>query len=412
MHDEATRRRAARLLALSWAVSFAAVPISGSFGSVIVLELTGGDLQLTGVPFFLTYLGSILAAYPAGRLMDRVGRRPVLVAGHLVAALGFALGTGAVIAGSLPLFFLAHLVASLGSATSYLTRIAAADLYPPAERARGLGRLIFALVFGSLAGIPLASLAQAAGPRLGVSYLVAAWAMVPILSTTAALLVSRIRPDPLVIGRALQAAARASGTPGAQRIHWPPLLAAGAAMLFAQATMAAVMSVTGASLSHAGHGPDAIVFALTLHVVGMFGLGPLIGAIGDRWGRRSLLRTGTAYLMASTLLIAWAPAGTTFTIGLIAIGIGWSFTFLGSNALLADAVPATARGRVSGFLDLSTAIVGGLASLGAGWALDKGGIALVGLFGLAISVGTLVTALLAPRPLAEPAPTGLPKGIL
>lgn len=402
--DEATRRRAARLLAFSWAVSFAAVPISGSFGSVIVLELTHGDLRFTGVPFFLTYLGSIVAAYPAGRLMDHLGRRPVLVGGHLLAALGFTLGTGAILAGNLWLFFAAHLVASLGAGTTFLTRIAAADLYPPAERARGLGRLLFALVFGSLAGIPLARLAQALAPGLGVSYLVVAWAMVPLLSASAALLVARIRPDPLEIGRALQAVADAAEPDRARGIQWRPLLAAGAAILFAQATMASVMSVTGASLSHAGHGPDVIVLALTVHVVGMFGLGPLIGAIGDRWGRRSLLRAGTLYLAVSTLLIALSPTGTTFTIGLIAIGLGWSFTFLGSNALLADAVPAAVRGRVSGLLDISTSIVGGLASLGAGVALDQGGIARVGILGLTISLGTLVAALLAPRGI--PAPPG------
>lgn len=408
--DEPTRRRAARLLGVAWAVSFAGVPISGSFGSVIVLELTGGDLALTGVPFFLTYLGSILAAYPAGRLMDHLGRRPVLAGGHAIAALGFTLGTAAILAGNVWLFFGAHLIASIGAGTTFLTRIAAADLYPSAERGRGLGRLLFALVFGSLAGIPLARLAQHAAPILGVSYLVVAWAMVPILSLTAAALVLRIRPDPLEIGRSLQAAETPDPSLASGAIRWPPLLAAGAAILFAQATMAAVMSVTGASLSHAGHGPDAIVFALTVHVVGMFGLGPLIGSLGDRFGRRALLGAGTAYLTAATLLIALAPNGTTFTVGLITIGIGWSFTFLGSNALIADSVPPLRRGRISGLLDLTTAIVGGLASLGAGWALAEGGIGRVGAFALAITVGALVAAMLMPRPrpLAPPSPARMP----
>lgn len=403
-------RRAARLLGLSWAVSWAGVPISGAFGSVIVLEMTD-DLLLSGVPFFLLYVGSLIAAYPSGHLMDRLGRKPVLIGGHLLAAFGFAVGTLAIILQNLWLFFAAQLVASMGASATYLTRLAAADLFPTSQRARGLGRLVFYLVFGAIAGVPLVRLAQALQQRVGESYLVIAWALVPVLSLVAAYLVSRVHPDPKEIAAQVQALEpEAAESPGAPTtLPWRTLITAGATLLFAQAAMAATMSVAGAALQHTGHSPDYIVFTLTIHIVAMFAFSPWIGILGDRWGRRPLLYLSAAYLVASTLLIRLVPLGDALLVALIAIGIGWSFAFLGSTAIIVDVARVAHRGRITGVVDLATAVVGAIASLLAGWAVDGGGIPSVGGLALFFALGVLVAAFLAPpRPLPRAVPVSAP----
>lgn len=408
-------RRAARLLGLSWAVSWAGVPISGAFGSVIVLELTD-DLLLSGVPFFLLYLGSLIAAYPSGHLMDRVGRKPVLIGGHLLAAFGFTVGTFAILLENLWLFFAAQLVASMGASATYLTRLAAADLYPTRERARGLGRLVFYLVFGALAGVPLVRLAQALQARVGESYLVVAWALVPFLSLIAAYLVSRVQPNPKEIAAQVQAQepVAVESTEGPTRLPWRILVTAGAALLFAQASMAATMSVAGAALQHTGHSPDYIVFTLTVHIVAMFAFSPLIGILGDHWGRRPLLYLSGAYLVVATVLIRLVPLGDALMVALVAIGIGWSFAFLGSTAIIVDVARVAHRGRITGVVDLGTAVVGGLASLLAGWAVDGGGIQSVGGLALFFAIGVLVAAFLAPPralPPVTPASAPLPQDL-
>lgn len=405
----AVAQRSARLLGISWGVSWAGVPISAAFGSVVILTMTG-NLALTGVAYFLMYAGNLLAAYPAGHLMDRYGRKPILIAGHLTAAGGFALGTAAILLDLFALFLLAQLIASMGTAATFLTRLAAADLYPPHERGRGLGRLVSYLVIGACASVPLVIIARRFEPNPGLAFLALAWALIPILSIAAAFFVSRVNPDPKVTARELEAAEPKplvvlDGKPAT--LPWNILIPAAAAMLLAQATMASMMSVTGAALTHEGHGPNFIVGTLTLHIIGMFGFSPLVGVLGDRFGPRMLLITSAAYLAVATFVTYLVPLGNALVVALLAVGIGWSFAFIGANTIIANTVPLAARGRVMGTIDVSIAIVGGGASLAAGWALDTGGIGRVGAVSLAFAAALIVAAAMAHLVRTRPAPVAL-----
>ncbi|HLE47270.1 MAG TPA: MFS transporter [Candidatus Thermoplasmatota archaeon] len=406
-------RRAARLLGLSWAVAWVAVPISGAFVSVIVVRLTGND-SLAGVPFALLYLASLLAGFPSGYLMDRFGRKPVLIAGHLIGGLGFAIGAVAIILQSLWLFFIGHFIGAIGATSTYLTRLAAADLYPASQRARGLGRLVFYLVFGALLAVPLTLLAQRLEPVFGQSFLALAWGLAPILSIISASLIARIQPDPKETGLLIQSLEPPPAqpvVPGLRHVPWRAIVTAGGALLFAQAAMASIMSVTGASLDHAGHNPGYISGTLTFHVVGMFAFGPFIGILGDKWGRKPLLFVSAAYLLVSNLTTALVPDSRIHSLSLFGVGIGWSFAFLGATTILADAARAAHRGRLLGIVDVGVAASGGAASILAGVALHAGGIQQVAELGLLLSLGVLVAAIMAPGgraariPAAPPSPT-------
>ena len=409
-------RRAARLLGLSWAVAWIVVPVSGAWVSVIVVRLSH-NAALAGVPFALLYLASLLAGFPSGYLMDRFGRKPVLIAGHLVAGAGFAIGGAAIVVESLWIFLVGHFIGALGATSTYLTRLAAADLYPANQRARGLGRLVFYLVFGALFAVPLTLLAQRLEPALGQSFLALLWGLAPLLSIVSASLIARIEPDPKETGLLIQSLEPPPPEPliaGTRRVPWRTILTAGGALLFAQAAMASIMSVTGASLDHAGHGAGYISGTLTVHVVGMFAFGPVIGALGDRFGRRTLLYTSAAYLLVSNVATALVPDSRIHSLSLFGVGVGWSFAFLGATTILADAARAAHRGRLLGFVDAAVAVSGGAASILAGVALGLGGMQKVAQVGLLLSVGVLVAAMLAPGPPrlvnvpapTSPAPTG------
>src|SRR3972149_3501951 len=60
----------------------------------IAAAYVSGRAELATVPTTLFLLGSALAAYPAGRLMERYGRRAGLATGYALAFLG-ALASGA-----------------------------------------------------------------------------------------------------------------------------------------------------------------------------------------------------------------------------------------------------------------------------------------------------------------------------
>jgi len=394
----------ARRLTASLAISWAGVQISGALGSVIVVHLSG-DLRLAGLPFVIVNLGSALAAYPSGHLMDRVGRVPVLVVGHVVAASGFVVGSYAILQQRLDLFLVGLAIASFGAGATYLTRLAAADLYPAAQRARGLSIVVFGASVGAVLGTPLVALANWLGPRWGQPYYLIAWAMVPILSLASALVVSRIRPDPREVGMVIHAReARPGATGGTRRVDWTLVILAAAALSLAQGAMACVMSVAGASLEHAGHSANLIGATMTAHLLGMFAFSPLVGWLADRRGRGFVLGMSALLLLAGTGAVAVLGTGPLFA-SLFLVGVGWSFAFIGASAVAADAAGPLHRGRVTAIVDTSTAIVASAGALAAGLALAKGGLFTVGVVALALAAGVAFVAglLWLSRPAERPA---------
>src|SRR5688500_978954 len=94
-----TKMNTAVVRRLTWLLFFgqslgSAAFIAGSTVGAIVGEHLSGEPALAGLPSAAYLLGSALVAYPAARLMERVGRR-------LGLSLGFVIGTtGALICGA------------------------------------------------------------------------------------------------------------------------------------------------------------------------------------------------------------------------------------------------------------------------------------------------------------------------
>jgi MFS family permease len=383
-------RPIARRLTASLAVSWAGVQISGALGSVVVVALSG-DLRLAGLPYVIVNLGAALAAYPSGHLMDRHGRVPVLLVGHLLAAAGFVVGSWAILIGSLPWFLAGLGIASFGAGATYLTRLAAADLYPAAQRGRGLAVVVLGASVGAILGTPLIALAGRLAPLLDRPDYLIAWAMVPLLSVASALIVSRIRPDPRLVAMEVHAAEPAPPIGSSpRRVSWRLVVLAAAALSLAQGAMACVMSVTGVSLEHAGH-HGLIGATMTTHLLGMFAFSPVVGWLADRQGRGLVLGLSAVLLLAGAGGVVVLPAAV-LIVPLFLVGLGWSFAFIGASAAAADAAGPLRRGRVTALVDVSTALCASASALAAGWALANGGLPMVGVVALALAGGVALAA--------------------
>ena len=133
--------------------------VSDGFLYLLLRDQGAVDAQTFPLLFVGTALVYLLLAVPVGRLADRVGRVPVLVAGHaalLLAYVTLLAGTGAGAAST------ALVLTALGvyyAATDGVASALAADLSPAALRATGIaavqtavagGRLLSAVLFGLL----------------------------------------------------------------------------------------------------------------------------------------------------------------------------------------------------------------------------------------------------------------------
>jgi MFS family permease len=121
------------------------------------------------------------------------------------------------------------------------------------------------------------------------------------------------------------------------------------------------------------------------HVLGMFALVLVVGAVIDRVGRRQALVGGLLVMAgASAALVSAESVGTTAFL-LFALGIGWNLSFVAATAALADCASVAERGKLLGFNDLCSSLLGASLVLVGGYV-----VATFGAVALALGATALV----------------------
>jgi MFS family permease len=382
-------RRNTLLLAGTLAVYSAVVQLVAAVSSLTFVLVTGvkGLLGL-GPAIFLTASG--LTGAVAGRTMDRVGRRPVLVGGFLVGAAGCgltALGTHtsstvAVIAG--------FSLIGASSATALLIRTAAGDMYLPERRARGISRVLFGSVFGAILG-PTVFSPLFAGKHVDVDVLTVPWLAAGALSIVCAAITLTVRPDPKRIAELLAAddpPAPSAHVPLAEILRRPGVIPALLAAFASFGVMVSVMNLTGYVVVEEHHHAQHDVFPIVgAHVLGMYALVLFVGALIDRLGRTPALAAGLFVMGLSALALGWISSVAATAILLFGLGIGWNISYVAAAAQMADLTLPSERGRLFGFNDFAAALFGAALALVGGLTLESLGVA-----SMAVGAAILVTA--------------------
>jgi MFS family permease len=265
-------------------------------------------------------------------------------------------------------------------------------MFAPSERGRGVAWVQIAAIFGAVAGPLVLLLSEPLGRFIGRPPLDLVWFIAPpLLLIAAACIASAAEPNSLA-HLLTPAASPGSATPAASGS--PQLvLAATVSLAASQASMAAVMGVSGAAIAHAGHGVPVLSYVMLAHFIGMFALSRVVGHFADRVGRKQTILAGLALLGIGGAIVALIPGATGFAAGLALVGFGWSFAFIGSTVLLADSAAPERRARTVGRADLTAQLSSAAIAAGGGWWFASRG--LPGLGVLAIAVATIPIVFLA-----------------
>jgi len=390
-------RRNTWLLFVAQAMLGTGLAMAAQLGSLIIYSLTHSK-SLAGLPTALHYVAIASIAYPAGRFMDRRGRRPGLIIGYVIAGVGAGVVAAAVSAHLFAAYVAGVIVLSLGAGMGQLTRAAVADMYPVERRAGAVGFVVAGGLVGGITGPGLVALGARIAPVIAVDPLAIPYAFLVGALAIAAVTASRLRPDPREIGRrlaeyfpvAMQSEETAAGSRDAtvaEIVTSRPAQAAMIALACAQATMAMLMATSSLMMHLHGHSINAISLALIAHVLGMFGLSVPIGRLADRIGRRPVL-IGGAVLSASSGLIftLGVESALIASVAFYLVGLGWCLAFVSGAALLGDLSGPATRARVMGVNDLFTNIAAMIAALLGGVLLAHGGETTVG--ALAVILGS------------------------
>ena len=405
-------RRNTILLSLCLLTLSGVLQLAVAVATITLVLVTGIESILgLGPAIFLT--AGALAALPAGRLMDRFGRVPVISGGFVIGAVGCALTALGCLADSAPLVILGFVGVGAMNGAVLLARTAAADMVPPDRKARAISYVLFGALFGAALG-PIVFRPLFAGKDFELHTLVVPWFVAAAMALVGLLIALSIRPDPRSIALELQAADRASGALGEavpaaplrEILMRPGVPTAVIAALASFAVMAGVMNLTGYIVVGHHHAQADVFTVISLHIVGMYALVLVIGALVDRVGRRPTLLWGLVIMALSTVMLAFVQSIAWTSVSLLLLGLGWNLSYISATAELVTHATPVERGRLVGFTDLAAGLLAAALALLGGIAYTEWGVVAVSVGATAAVVVPTLAILLARRPrvaAAEPA---------
>ena len=122
--------------------------------------------------------------------------------------------------------------------------------------------------------------------------------------------------------------------------------------------MVAVMNLTGFVMVDHGHHQADVFTVIAVHIVGMYALVLVIGGVIDRIGRLRCELGGLSIMALSTVLLVWAENLAGFSLSLFLLGLGWNLSYVAAAAELADMAAPHERGKLIGFSDLLSGVLG------------------------------------------------------
>ncbi|NYT22994.1 MFS transporter [Alcaligenaceae bacterium] len=346
------------------ALGGASPPIIISLGG-IVGQMLADDPSIATLPVSLYNLGLALSTLPAAWLMRRIGRRNAYLFAAVLAIMAGLIASLGIVRADFLTFCVGTALAGYYGACVQSYRFAAADTVEESMRSIAISRVmiggLFAAIIGpqvviwtrdSLGAIPFA------GSFLGQAGL--ALLALPVLAM-------------LRLPRHEAAASSDTGRPLLEIARTPVFIVAVVAGVVSYGLMSFIMTAAPMAMVGCGHTIGEAALGIQWHVLAMFGPSFFTGHLIARFGKISvtaagLLLTGLAgvlNLAGLELLHFWG--------GLILLGVGWNFGFIGATSLLTECYRPKERSKVQGLNDFLVFGTVAAASFSSGHLLNTGG---------------------------------------
>ena len=382
---------------------------------IVFVDLVGFGLVIPLLPFyaerfaaspvemtmlFATFSAmSMLTAPLWGRLSDRVGRRPVLIASMAASALAYL---WLAFASRLWMVFAARAFAGACAGNIAAAQAYIADVTPPEGRARGMGMIgaafglgfiIGPVVGGVVAGNDLAT-ADLETPAL----IAAALSLAALLGVVLVLKESRSATSAAVLRSRIAVARTALRR---------PVLARLLAVFFLVILAFSGMETTFAwwAIAQFGWGPRSIGFVFFyVGVLSALMQGGLIGPLTKRFGEERLMQTGLGLIALGLLVLPEALGIPLLLAAVSALALGMGAMQPTLNSLISRCAGGAEQGEVMGVAQSIGALSRVLGPLAAGALFGAFGRASPFLAGAVLVAVALAVAWQVPRALALGAP--------
>src|SRR5262245_56994790 len=301
------------------------------------------DKEWATVPLALQALSTMLTTIPASALMRARGRRFGFTVGAMIGMAGGALGALSVAENSFALLCLANM--GIGSAAGFAAfyRFAAADAADEAFRAHAISLVLTGGVAAAIFGPTLAQLSRELFP----AYVFAGCYGVMVFLYAAIIALLPLTRMPSLS----HAERRDSGRPLPAILRQPTIAVALLAGMIGYGVMSFLMTATPLAMMHHHFEFSDWRTVIQWHVLGMFLPSFATGFVIRRVGVLNVLWIGAVLLFLAVAADLSGLGFWNFWSGLVVLGMGWNFLYVGGSTLLTEGYRAAERAKVQGFND-------------------------------------------------------------
>ena len=355
--DDKLARRNAMVLAVTQALAGGNNTILLATGAIAGAMLAP-DKTLATVPITVYVIGLWLGTLPVGALARRYGRRTAFQIGTLCGIMTGIICCIAVLQASFVLFCAGALFSGFYAAAHQAYRFAAADTASEAFRPKAISYVLIGGIFAAIIGAQVVILTKDMWPP----YLFAAtYIAQAVVAAIAGLTLTLLKiPMPPVMTKAQ------SGRPISVIARQPKFIVAVACGIASYAMMNMVMTAAPLAMIECSHSITDAALGLQWHVLGMYVPSFFTGTLIARYGVERVIAAGFVLLIASALI---SIAGITlwhFWVGLVLLGLGWNFGFIGATALVTQTHRPEERTRVQSVNDFLVFGAMAIGSFGSG----------------------------------------------
>lgn len=336
------------------------------------------------MPMTAMIVGTATTTYPSSLLMRRIGRRAGFMLAALVGMIGSLTGAAGIFLRSFELVLLGAFLIGVYQASSSYYRFAAADLASPGFRPKAISWVMTGGIAAALLGslmvmytVDLFAPVTFAGTWIAMACLAA-------LATMVLAFVDIPKQD---------ASITASGRPLSQIATQPSYVVAAGVAMVSYGIMVLVMTATPVAMLGCGFSVQDSSWVIQWHALAMFVPSFFTGILITRFGAERIATIGMGLLVLAAVSGLLGVRFENFAIGLILLGIGWNFGFIGGTTLLTSTYEPLERNKAQGLNDFLvfgtttiTSLSAGALMAGVGWNAVNWAVVPLAIVGLALII--------------------------
>lgn len=344
------------LLAICQALAMTGMSINMTVTALVGQQLAS-DPAWSTVPLALQFTATMLTTLPASLLMRRVGRRAGFAVGITIGVIGALAAFHGIFERSFTIFTIGSMLIGTFQGFAIFYRHAAADTASATFRSKAISLVLAGGVFAAVAGPELSKWSYDLFEPVTYAGCFIVVACVQAVSF-AFLYFVKIPP--------VQAQKDGPGVrPLSEIVRQPTFVVAALGAMIGYGVMSFVMTATPLAILGCGYEFRDAAFVIQWHVLAMYAPSFFTGSLIQRFGVREVMLTGAVILAISVAVNISGLEIERFWLGLVMLGVGWNFMFVGGTSLLAECHTPEERAKVQGlndFLVFGTVTVSSFAS--------------------------------------------------